>query len=144
MHSNRMPIVRCSDRLMMGRGVCPGGSLPRGLSAQGVCLPRGCLPRGCLPKGVSAWRGCLPGGGVCPGGCTHPPVDRILDKHLWKHYLSATSFANSNYSSLINEFPIFVWIVVLFCHCPWHPGVRETLLLNYVWVIIFLWLIVVI
>ena len=40
----------------------------------GVC-PRGCLPGGVylggLPWGVSAQRGCLPRGGVCPGvrGC---------------------------------------------------------------------------
>ena len=38
-------------------------------------------------------RGYLPGGCllVCPGGIWQtPPVDRILDTHLWKHCLSAT------------------------------------------------------
>ena len=56
-----------------GQGsVCPGGCLPRGVSAQGGvcpggCLPiggvcLGCLPGGCLPMVVSAQ------GGVCPGG----------------------------------------------------------------------------
>ena len=34
--------------------------------------------------------GCLPGG----GGVHLPSVDRILDTHLWKHYLSATSYAD--------------------------------------------------
>ena len=28
------------------------------------------------------------------GGVHLPPVDRILDTHLWKHYLSTTSFAD--------------------------------------------------
>ena len=40
---------------------------------------------GCLPGEVSAW-GCLT---QCMPGYT-PPVDRILDTSLWKHYLSAT------------------------------------------------------
>ena len=68
-----------------------------------VCLPGGCLPaRGCLPaKGwVSACQGgylpargvCLPRGGCAMGGVW--PVDRILDTRLWKHYLSATLFAD--------------------------------------------------
>ena len=62
-----MRTVRCSSRLLRG------------------CLPGGCLSRG----GVSAWVGCLPGG--------VPIVNRILDTRLWKHYLSATSFAGGNY-----------------------------------------------
>ena len=67
-------------------GVCPGGCLPRGLSAlgvsayMGVCLGGVCLV-GCLPRGM-----CLPGcvclGGVCLVGCTlppPPPVNRMTD-----------------------------------------------------------------
>ena len=41
----------------------------------------------------------LSGGGVSAQevsaqGDACPPVDRILDTRLWKHYLSATSFAD--------------------------------------------------
>ena len=63
-----MRTVRCSDRLL--GGVCRGG---------GVC-----------PGGMSAW-GC-----VYPsmhwGG--HPPVNRMTDWQVLKHYLSSTSFAD--------------------------------------------------
>ena len=46
-------------------------------------------------------RVCLTGGsarGVFAQGevNTPPAVDRILDTRLWKHYLSATSFADGN------------------------------------------------
>ena len=43
------------------------------------------------------------GGGVCLGGVsargvyTPHTVDRILDTHLWKHYLSTTTVADGNY-----------------------------------------------
>ena len=63
---------------------------------------RGCLPKGdvCIcPGGVSAQGVCLPRGvSVClsMGGVNLPPVGRILETHLWKHYLSATSFADGN------------------------------------------------
>ena len=73
-----MRTVRCSSRQ------------PWGVSAQeGVCLG----------MGVSAWGGCLPRDGECllPTGCTPPPMDRILDTRLCKHYLSATSFADGKY-----------------------------------------------
>ena len=44
--------------------------------------------------------GTLQEGGVsaCQGGVSgrHPPVDRILETRLRKHYLSATSFADGN------------------------------------------------
>ena len=86
------------------------GGLPKwGVSAHGRCLPRG----------VSAWG--VSARGVCPGSLCHTPppsacwdtnpqpsacwdtpplpsagrdtplVDRILDTHLWKRYLSATT-----------------------------------------------------
>ena len=86
MHSSRMRIGRsltvcCS--LLGGRGSAPGG---------GVCSLGGVCSRG----GVVCSRGCL----VCSRGdipaCTEadtlpPPVDRILDTHLWKYYLGPTS-----------------------------------------------------
>ena len=62
MNSSRIRTVRCSRRLPRGGVVWRGGGLPGG-----VC------PGGCLPRGVSAQRGCLPRGGVCPGvGGVHP------------------------------------------------------------------------
>ena len=45
--------------------------------------------------GVSAHPGCLPREGVSRG-VHRPPVDRILDARLWKHYLSATTVADGN------------------------------------------------
>ena len=51
---------------------------------------------GCLPGVVSAWES-LPRGRLPRGGVHLPPplpVDRMLDTRLWKHYLSATSFAD--------------------------------------------------
>ena len=79
------------------------------------CLPGGCLPRGCLPRGsvsargVSSQGGCLPKGrclsrgGVSAQGDVHLPlVDRSLDTRLWKHYLSATSFADGKYSKRLS------------------------------------------
>ena len=63
MHSSRKRTVRCSSRLLGGGDVCPGGVCPGG-----VCLGEG----DCL-EGVSAGHS--------------PPVDRILETCLWKHYL---------------------------------------------------------
>ena len=55
MHSSRMRTVRCSGRLLGQGGVCPGR--------------------------VSAWGGCLLGGGCLPDGCT-PPFP------LWTKFLT--------------------------------------------------------
>ena len=74
MHSSRMCNVRCSVR--MREGVCPGG---------GVC--HNPPPAQCWntpPRPVHA--------GIYP-----PPVDKILDTRLWKHYLSATTVTDGNY-----------------------------------------------
>ena len=66
MHSSRMRNVRCKGH--------------RGVVFSGGCLSRGYLFReGCIP----ACTGC--------GWHTSPSVNRILDTHLWKHYLSATT-----------------------------------------------------
>ena len=50
----------------------------------------GCLPGGCLPK--EGWSTSLFPlyAGIHP---PHPPVDRMNNSRLWKHYLPATSFA---------------------------------------------------
>ena len=87
----------------------PVGCVPSAAVAARGCLPgRDVWPGGCLPMGVSASvytdagiHTPLPGrhspgvwpGGMCIPACTeaHPPVDRILDTRLWKHYLSATT-----------------------------------------------------
>ena len=69
------------------------GDLPGKMSAQGECRPGGRVgggvcPRVCLGVCVYVF--------VCVCVCTPPPVDRIIDTRLWKHYLSATSFADGN------------------------------------------------
>ena len=61
-------------------------------------------------------------GGLPRGGCL-PGVHRILDTCLWKHYLSATSFADSNNiddsevdkyvpTKTIAKYYLSVWIAV--------------------------------
>ena len=52
------------------------------------CLPRGCLPRGGLPQ-CMLWY--------------NPPVDRILDTRLWKHYLSAATLWTVKITSRIGK-----------------------------------------
>ena len=49
-------------------------------------------PGGCMPQGVSAQGVSARGEDVYPSmhWGTDPPVDRILDTHLWKYYLAAT------------------------------------------------------
>ena len=66
--------------------VCPGGCLPRGVSAQGGVHPGGCLP-----------------GGVCPVHAgIHTPflVNRMTERQVLKILLSATSFADCNKSEI--------------------------------------------
>ena len=70
------------------------GGLPRGVFAWG------CLPRGLSAQGVSAW-GCQPRGAVCLGVVHLLPPDQEADtrplwtdRHLLKHYLSATTVAD--------------------------------------------------
>ena len=106
-------------------GDCPGGCLPRGVSAWGVChtlyplhagihTPPAQLMLGYTtphpvhvgihptPVHAGIHTPCPVHAGIhTPAqwmlGYTPPPVDRILDTHLWKHYLSASSFADGNY-----------------------------------------------
>ena len=95
MHSSRMRTVRCS-----GRQGC-------------VCIPACTVQGGVCPGCVSDKGGVL--GGVShhalgQGGVTPPPVDRILDTRLWKHYLSATIVADGNYAKLsfpAQSYPMF-------------------------------------
>ena len=77
----------------------PVGCVPS--AAVAVCC-RGCLPEGCLPVGCAAG-GCLLGGvclgGMCIPACTEtdtPTVNRMTDRQVQKHYLSATSFVEGN------------------------------------------------
>ena len=64
--------------------VCPEGVCPVG--------GRGCVLGGvCVQGSVCPVRHVCVSSGVC-GGCTPPPpLDRILDTCLGKHYLSATT-----------------------------------------------------
>ena len=72
-----------------------GGCVCWGVSAQGgVC-------QGGVCQMVSAW-GCLP---QCMLGYTPLPVNRMTDRQVYKHYLSATSFADGKYfCMLVNIF----------------------------------------
>ena len=74
MHSSRMRTVLCSGRL---GGVCQG----EGVSDQGgVCIGGQSAQEGCLPRRVY----------TTPRGQN--------DRHLWKHYIFATTVADSNNS----------------------------------------------
>ena len=126
-----MRTVCCSSHLL-GGGVCPWGCLPTTggcLPATGECLPaRGvsasqgvsaCPGEGCLPRRVSACHGdvCLPVGCLPARGMFgRPPLDRILDTRLWKHYLSSTSFADGNKRSIMSN------ILVLFQTNWWQSS----------------------
>ena len=98
----------CSGHLgVEGRGLPRSVYLEGRVSAWGRYLPKGVSLGGCLPRGI---RGSLPRGmpsgvclgGVCPGVSakgvyTTPPVDKILDTRLWKHYPSPTTVADGKY-----------------------------------------------
>ena len=72
-----------------------GGMHARG----GVCMPgeaHSCPEAVCMPRGWGVhtrWRACWGVGAVWD---THPPMDRILDTRLWKHYLPTTAVAGGN------------------------------------------------
>ena len=53
--------------------------------------PVGCVPPACRPYPIVLHVPCIPGKRVS----THPP-SLWTDRHLWKYYLSATSFASGN------------------------------------------------
>ena len=75
-----MRIVRWSGCLGGGEGVCLGG----------LCVWPGCLLRGFTPPRTQRQTPPWPRG-------RHPPVDR----HLWKHYLSATTVTDGKKSDNI-------------------------------------------
>ena len=102
MHSSRMRTVRSSSRLLGG----VSASVHAGIHTPPLCLgldtrpPRqtppepGPGPPGQNPPGLGLDP---PQADTPPGlGLETPPVERILDTRLWKHYLSATSFADGN------------------------------------------------
>ena len=78
------------SRGLSARGLSAQWGVPREMSAQGGVYPGGSAQWGVCPVGV------LPGG-VCPGGCipacteadTPPTVNRMTDRQVYKHYLSA-------------------------------------------------------
>ena len=125
-----MRTVRCSSRLL--GGVCPGGSARGGGGVFQHALRQS--PLGVYPS--MHW------------GRPLPPVDRILDTRLWKHYLSATSFAdgkNTDWNScqicqicqycIICEnlywvgYIIWSYVFLLFVHTICH----SSQILYYVW-----------
>ena len=65
-----------------------------------------------MNKNAFQWDAWLPdGGGSAQWGDVHfPSVDRILDTCFWKHYLSATSFADGYYIIItLNCTRTFCW-----------------------------------
>ena len=89
-----MRTVRC---IGCGKDVCPGGCLPRGVSAWGVCLPQCMLG---YHLGVSAQvHAGMPAkwvsSPVYAGIHTPTPWTEFLT-HACEHYLSATTVADGN------------------------------------------------
>ena len=84
-----MRTVRCSGR-HGGGSVCWRGVVSAW--KEGVCLGRFCLRRMYIPCRTQRQTSPSP---PDPEADTPSPVDRILDTRLWKHYLSATTVANS-------------------------------------------------
>ena len=76
-------------------------------------LTQECIPVGCIPSAAVAI--CWGGGGG--GGWWCLPAGRFLDTRLWKHYLSATSFADGNDSTSHQI-------------SSWNPNYRSLPLLN--------------
>ena len=58
-----------------------------------VTLPSFCPPKLCIKQEECIPVGYVPSAAVAVSAA---PVDRILETRLWKHYLSATSFADGN------------------------------------------------
>ena len=95
MHSSRMRTVRCSSRRWGGVELCPSACwdtclgvyapVHAGIPAWGVSIP---VHAGIPAQGVSA--------PVHAGIHIPSAMDRILDRRLWKHYLSATTVADGN------------------------------------------------
>ena len=78
----------------------PGGVCIPACTGQGVVSAGGVCPGGVCQM-VSAWR-CLP---QCMLGYTPPPVNRMTDTQVYKHYLSANSFVDGKYfCMLVNIF----------------------------------------
>ena len=86
----------CLGGTCQGEVYLPGG----GCTCQGGVPARGCtFPGGCTCWGCTYLGGVLAGGGCLPKCMLgYPPMDRILDTRLLKHYLFATSFADGKNS----------------------------------------------
>ena len=100
MHSSRMHTVRCSGRLSC-HAAPHCHAYPPATHAP-TMHPPPCMPPPCSPPATHAppppcmaTLPCmLPLAMHPPHAC--PPVDRILDTRLWKHYLPATTVADGN------------------------------------------------
>ena len=75
-------------------GLCPGGSLSKGVSVQGVYIQRGLCPRGSLSKGFFVQVGSLSRGSLLWALCLGESLSRETPSSLWtewhtcvKHYL---------------------------------------------------------
>ena len=96
MHSSRIHTVRCSGRLSchahplaMHTPSCHAHP-PPAMHAPAIHAPTMHAPCHTHPPAMHAPHH------AHPLPCTPPPVDRIFDTRLWKHYLSATTVADDN------------------------------------------------
>ena len=110
MHSSRMRTVRSSSHVYPSMHWAEGVVCIPACTGQGGCLPRGTSAWGGSAQGVSAFPGghvsqhALRRGGCLPWGCllaqgggqSLPPVNRMTDRQIQKHYLAPTSFARFN------------------------------------------------
>ena len=124
--------------LISARKKCiPVGCVPSArdcvcLGGRGRCLPGGCLSKGGVCSG-GVCPGYLPRGNICLGGLPKrvvhfPPVDRILDTHLWKHYLFATSFVDGKKITFYKDYsnlPPPVWKTKMLPQHQQDSGNRE-------------------
>ena len=70
-------------------------------------LCSGRLLGGYLPGGYLPMERCLPTGDVYPSihwGRLHPPVNRMTERQVLKHNLSATSFADGKYTETFQRY----------------------------------------
>ena len=91
------------------------------------CLPHALKPCVCVggtDRGPGAGGGYVQGRGSVPCDLSHdacdvhtpsPPVDRMTDRHLWKHYLPGTSSAGGKYVPQMPMFNICYCVLTSMC-----------------------------
>ena len=86
----------------------PRGPMSRGHSLPDITTPYTYPPTACIPHkrpGTKDTHHLERTWGLgYPSSGAHPQVNRMTDRHLWKHYVPATSFAGAN-----NSYSIFTY-----------------------------------